>query len=376
MDRSAVQRHQAARAGMACLSDALRNHGTAFTHAERMRLALDGLLPPRVESLEEQAARVLANVRAKTSPIEKFRYLSALQGSNETLFYRVVLDHLEELLPVVYTPTVGQACVEWSALYERPHGLYISSRHRGRIAELLRNGRAPGPASSSSPTAAAFSGSATSARTAWAYPSASSRSTPCALVCCRQLCLPVPLDVGTDNEALRNDPFYLGERRTANDRRDLRRAARRVYRRHAGGLSRSDRAVRGFQQRLRVSPCCGVTATRCAASTTMCRAPARWGWPGLYTGPRHGQDAWLDAAHSVRRRRRSVPRDRRHRDRRHAGRRTVAEAEARQRCLFLDSKGLVVETAGICRITSGRLLRTARPCRMLVAPSRASGRRY
>ncbi len=212
MDRSAVQRHQAARAGMACLSDALRNHGTAFTHAERMRLALDGLLPPRVESLEEQAARVLANVRAKTSPIEKFRYLSALQGSNETLFYRVVLDHLEEMLPVVYTPTVGQACVEWSALYERPQGLYISSRHRGRIAELLRNWPRPRAGVIVVTDGGRILGLGDLGANGMGIPIGKlALYTVCAGVL-PELCLPVTLDVGTDNESLRNDPLYLGER--------------------------------------------------------------------------------------------------------------------------------------------------------------------
>jgi malate dehydrogenase (oxaloacetate-decarboxylating)(NADP+) len=93
-----------------------------------------------VESLEEQTVRVLANLRAKANPLEQYRYLSALQNENETLFYRVALDHLEETLPIIYTPTVGQACLEWSRLYERPRGLYISAaQHAGRVADLLRD---------------------------------------------------------------------------------------------------------------------------------------------------------------------------------------------------------------------------------------------
>ena len=110
MDRSRMQPDPAGGGG--CLSDPLRNRGTAFTHDERLRLGIEGLLPPRVESLEEQAARVLANVRGKTSQLEKYRYLSALQAGNETLFYRALLDNLGEMLPIVYTPTVGEACLE------------------------------------------------------------------------------------------------------------------------------------------------------------------------------------------------------------------------------------------------------------------------
>ena len=120
------------------LGDPLLNKGTAYTREERVRYQLDGLLPPRVERLEEQARRVIENVRAKSSGLEQYRYLMTIQSENETLFYRVVLDHLEETLPIIYTPTVGQACLEWSRIYERPRGLYISARqHRGRIADVL-----------------------------------------------------------------------------------------------------------------------------------------------------------------------------------------------------------------------------------------------
>ena len=117
------------------------NRGTAFTRDERAACKSTGCLPPRVESLQEQVARVLDNVRAKSEPARTSTgYLSAVRDDNETLFYRVVLDHLEEMLPIIYTPTVGQACVDWSRIYERPRGVYISAaQHRGRVAELLRH---------------------------------------------------------------------------------------------------------------------------------------------------------------------------------------------------------------------------------------------
>src|SRR3970282_1629640 len=98
MDRSRMQPDPAGRGG--CLSNPLRTRGTAFTHDERLRLGIEGLLPPRVESLEEQAARVLANVRGKTSQLEKYRYLSALQAGNERLFYRGMLDNLGGMRPM------------------------------------------------------------------------------------------------------------------------------------------------------------------------------------------------------------------------------------------------------------------------------------
>ncbi len=140
MDRRLVPPAPETASGVQCLSDSSINKGTAFTRDERVRLRLQGLLPPRVESLQEQVARVIENMHGKTSPLEQYRYLTAVRSDNETLFFRVVVDHLKETLPIIYTPTVGQACVDWSRIYERPRGLYISAaQDRGRIAELLRD---------------------------------------------------------------------------------------------------------------------------------------------------------------------------------------------------------------------------------------------
>jgi malate dehydrogenase (oxaloacetate-decarboxylating)(NADP+) len=123
--------------GAALLTDPLLNKGTAFTERERDALGLRGLLPPRVFTLEEQVQRSLAAVRRKTDALEKYIYLTNLQNRNEVLFYRLVVDHLEEMVPLIYTPTVGQACLEYGSIYRRPRGLFITLRERGRIAELL-----------------------------------------------------------------------------------------------------------------------------------------------------------------------------------------------------------------------------------------------
>ena len=96
-------------------------------------------LPPRVFTLAEQEARTLASLRSKPSPIEKYIYLTNLQNRNEVLFYRLILNHIEEMVPLIYTPTVGEACLQYGAIYRRPRGLFLSLRHRGRIAEVLRN---------------------------------------------------------------------------------------------------------------------------------------------------------------------------------------------------------------------------------------------
>jgi malate dehydrogenase (oxaloacetate-decarboxylating)(NADP+) len=212
-------RSASATPGTTSVASALRaartdiDKGTAYTRDERRRLGLEGLLPPRVESLQEQAARVIENVRGKANPLERYRYLSAVQADNETLFYRAVLDHLDETLPIIYTPTVGQACLVWSHIYERPRGLYVSAaQHRGRIAEVLRNWRGSRVGIIVVTDGGRVLGLGDLGANGMGIPIGKlSLYTACAGVP-PELCLPVALDVGTDNESLRADRFYLGER--------------------------------------------------------------------------------------------------------------------------------------------------------------------
>src|SRR4051794_38816273 len=112
--------------GAAFLHDPSRNKGTAFTEVERDRHGLRGLLPPKVLSQDLQVQKVLESFRGKTSDIEKYIYLISLQDRNERLFYRVVMDHLAEMMPIIYTPTVGQACELYTQLWRRARGLFIS----------------------------------------------------------------------------------------------------------------------------------------------------------------------------------------------------------------------------------------------------------
>ena len=199
--------------GIELLRDPARNRGTAYTPESRLRLGLDGLLPPAVEALASQAARALACVRSKPAPIEKYLYLRALQDENETLFYRVLIDHLEELLPVVYTPTVGQACIEWSRNWLRPRGVYISCRQRGRIADVLARA-VQGPAGIVVVTdGSRILGLGDLGANGMGIPIGKlALYTACAGIA-PALCLPVLLDAGTDNPALLADPTYIGERR-------------------------------------------------------------------------------------------------------------------------------------------------------------------
>lgn len=125
--------------GMDLLDRPLLNKGTAFTEKERTEFGLEGLLPPHVETLEEQVARAYEAFQKKDNDLERHIYLRALQDTNEVLFYRLLLDHIEEMMPLVYTPTVALACEQFSHIYRRPRGLFISYPLRDSICTLLRN---------------------------------------------------------------------------------------------------------------------------------------------------------------------------------------------------------------------------------------------
>jgi malate dehydrogenase (oxaloacetate-decarboxylating) len=125
--------------GRALLETPSLNKGTAFTLLERQALGLDGLLPPAVETIEEQSFRAYKAYLRKPDDLERHIYLRQLQDTNEVLFYRVLLDHIEEMLPIVYTPVVAEACQEFSHIYRRPRGLIISYPLRDHIESLLRN---------------------------------------------------------------------------------------------------------------------------------------------------------------------------------------------------------------------------------------------
>ena len=198
--------------GIDCLRDPLDNRGTAFTEAQRERLGLKGLLPPRVETIDEQAERVLENLRAKANPIERYGYLSALQNENETLFYRVAMANLQEILPLIYTPTVGQACLDLSRLYLRPRGLYITPEHRGCIAGILRGWPRQDVGVIVVTDGGRILGLGDLGANGMGIPIGKlALYTACAGVPPSR-CLPVTLDVGTDTASVRDDRFYLGRR--------------------------------------------------------------------------------------------------------------------------------------------------------------------
>src|SRR5262245_63903435 len=125
--------------GMDLLDCSGLNKGTAFTEEERSKFGLHWLLPPHVESLEEQLVRAYEAYQRKDDDLERHIYLRALQDTNEVLFYRLLLAHIEEMTPMVYTPVVALACQQFSHIYRRPRGLFISYPLRDSIPALLRN---------------------------------------------------------------------------------------------------------------------------------------------------------------------------------------------------------------------------------------------
>ena len=197
--------------GDALLVDPLTNKGTSFTIAERAALNLEGLLPPVVSTIEQQLDRVYENFRAKPTPLEKYIHLASLQDRNEVLCFRLIHDHIDEMMPIVYTPVVGEACQRFSHIYRRPRGLYISYEHRDRIERILENHPRP-PAVIVVTDGERILGLGDQGIGGMGIPVGKlALYTACAGIP-PWLTLPITLDVGTDNEERLNDPLYLGLR--------------------------------------------------------------------------------------------------------------------------------------------------------------------
>lgn len=196
--------------GLPILHDPWLNKGTAFTPEERIELGLSGMLPPHSAKMEEQVHRVMENYAHLTDPLAKYTFLTALADRNVTLFYRVLMQNLLEMTPIVYTPVVGQACQQFGHIYRRNRGMYISLRHKGRMDKVLANWPADEVDIIVVSDGSRILGLGDLGANGMGIPIGKL----VLYVACAGLhpnrTLPILLDVGTDNEDLLDDPLYLG----------------------------------------------------------------------------------------------------------------------------------------------------------------------
>ncbi len=199
--------------GMDLLRDPKHNKGTAFTKAERDALGLRGLLPPGVLTPEQQAGRILQHFRGARSDLDRYVLMNDLLDRSEQLFYQVVMDNLEEMLPILYTPTVGQACQQYGYIFRRPHGIYISARDRGHMQEIFRNWPHKDIRIIVVTDGERILGLGDLGANGMGIPVGKLQLYAACAGVPPEHCLPVMLDVGTENQELLDAPLYLGHKK-------------------------------------------------------------------------------------------------------------------------------------------------------------------
>ena len=199
-------------AGPALLETPLLNKGSAFSAQEREAFNLTGLLPPRYETIEEQVERAYMQYSSFTAPINKHIYLRAIQDNNETLFFRLIQEHIDEMMPIIYTPTVGDACEQFSDIYRSSRGLFLSYSERHQMEDILRNATKRKVKVIVVTDGERILGLGDQGIGGMGIPIGKlSLYTACGGIS-PAYTLPVMLDVGTNNEKLQNDPMYMGAR--------------------------------------------------------------------------------------------------------------------------------------------------------------------
>ena len=200
------------RTGMDLLKNPVLNKGTAFSRKERLSLGILGLLPPAVSTPHQQMARSLENVRSRKTSIEKYIDMISLLDRNETLFYKVLMENIEELMPIVYTPTVGQCCQLYAHIFRSPRGIFLTRFEKGMMRDVLRNWPHQDVRVIVVTDGERILGLGDLGANGMGIPVGKlSLYTACGGVPPTQT-LPVTLDFGTNNETLLNDPLYLGIR--------------------------------------------------------------------------------------------------------------------------------------------------------------------
>ena len=194
------------------LNDPLTNKGTAFSEEERHEYGLLGLLPPEIETLDEQVSRAYRAFQSKDSPIEKHIFMRALQDTNEVLFYRLVISHLDEMMPVIYTPVVGEACQKFSEIYRRPRGLFLSYPERDRLYEMLCNAPCEDVRAIVVTDGERILGLGDQGTGGMGIPIGKLSLYSAAGGIHPAHTLPIILDVGTNNKDRLDDPYYIGWR--------------------------------------------------------------------------------------------------------------------------------------------------------------------
>jgi len=186
------------------------NKGTAFTEAERDAFGLHGLLPPHVGTLEDQRERRKTSLASRTSAFAKYRMMRDLQDNDETLFYSFIEHNIEELLPIVYTPTVGEGCQRFSEIWRKPRGLFLSFTHKDRIDKILANPRYDDVRCIVVSDGERILGLGDQGAGGMGIPIGKMALYTALAGIPPEHCLPILLDVGTDNETHLNDPIYIG----------------------------------------------------------------------------------------------------------------------------------------------------------------------